>query len=62
MELILVLLEYVYIPMAVALYFLHIKVVKIEANTHDNAQMRLDIQDIKKDLHHLILVEKAKHE
>lgn len=63
MEAISLFIEYVYIPLAFALYYLHmkyvkleIKYVKLETKMEDYHHIKKDITEIKMSLHHLIKI------
>ena len=60
METVTIYLQYLYAPLAVALYALHIKVVKIDTKVSDYISLKKDIyaflNDLKKDVHYLIKI------
>jgi len=56
------LIEYIYLPLALALYALHIKYVKLDTKVQDYIDFKKDIYttltQIKLDLHHLVETKK----
>jgi len=60
MEFIQFLMQYYYVPMSLALYFMHIKLVKIDSlishYNEDREITRKDIAEIKRDLHYLVKI------
>ena len=60
MEAISILLQYVYVPLALALYALHIRVIKINTRLEDYLELKKDIymtlKTLEKDVHYLIKI------
>jgi len=57
-------LEYVYVPLSLGLYTLHIKYVKLSTEVKDYLDFKKDIyatlNQISKDVHHLLEIRKEK--
>ena len=45
MEALSLLLEYLYAPMSIALYILHIKYIRLETKLHDYVEFKKDVYD-----------------
>lgn len=60
MEAINIYLQYLYAPIAIALYFLHIKIVTIDAKLTGYVDLKRDIynslSELKKDVHYLVKI------
>lgn len=56
MEFLNFLLNYIYAPLALGVYYIHVKVIKMETKLTDYSDIKHDIDLIKQDLHHLIKI------
>lgn len=50
------LMEYIYVPLVLGFYYVHLKVIKMETKLTDYSDIKRDIDLIKQDLHHLIKI------
>jgi len=66
MEAINLYLQYLYAPIAIALYYLHIKLVRLDAKLHDYKDFKSDIYalltELRKDVHYLVKVREDEKE
>lgn len=65
METLQIYIQYLFFPLALALYALHIKIIKIQTRLEDYLSLKSDIytslKTLEKDVHHLIKIREEEH-